>query len=353
MASALVVLNTKGKSLITRNYRQDVPYSVTDSFVEKVIEEDESRVKPVFNYGGHSFVWIMHNNIYFVLVSKVNANAAVLVEYLHNLVDVLQRYMDNVTEESIRDNFVVIYELLDEIMDFGHPQYTDAKLLRKHITQESHRLTLKGDDGAGAPSAMGGDPDACPWRPAGIKYSKNEVLLDVVDSLNLLMSATGEVLHSEIHGALKMKVKLSGMPELKLGLNDKALAEAENSRSKSKGKYVDLEDVKFHQCVKLNRFDADRTISFIPPDGSFDLMTYRLTTKVKPLITVECRVDKHGGSRWEYQIKAMSHFAKTSTASGVLILIPVPSDCDSPIFKTSTGQVKYVPAKDAIEWTIK
>ena len=39
-----------------------------------------------------------------------------------------------------------------------------------------------------------------------------------------------------------------------------------------KGKAVDLEDMKFHQCVRLARFENDRTISFIPPDGAFDLM---------------------------------------------------------------------------------
>ena len=41
-----------------------------------------------------------------------------------------------------------------------------------------------------------------------------------------------------------------------------------------------MEDVNFHQCVRLSRFDHDRTISFIPPDGAFDLMTYRLNTQV-------------------------------------------------------------------------
>lgn len=34
------------------------------------------------------------------------------------------------------------------------------------------------------------------------------------------------------------------------------------------------------RCVRLARFENDRTISFIPPDGSFDLMTYRLSTQV-------------------------------------------------------------------------
>ena len=34
------------------------------------------------------------------------------------------------------------------------------------------------------------------------------------------------------------------------------------------------------RCVRLARFENDRTISFIPPDGAFDLMTYRLSTQV-------------------------------------------------------------------------
>jgi hypothetical protein len=47
-----------------------------------------------------------------------------------------------------------------------------------------------------------------------------------------------------------------------------------------KSKAVELEDVKFNQCVRLSRFDNDRTISFIPPDGEFELMSYRLNTHV-------------------------------------------------------------------------
>lgn len=39
-----------------------------------------------------------------------------------------------------------------------------------------------------------------------------------------------------------------------------------------KNKSVEMEDIKFHQCVRLARFENDRTISFIPPDGAFDLM---------------------------------------------------------------------------------
>lgn len=31
----------------------------------------------------------------------------------------------------------------------------------------------------------------------------------------------------------------------------------------------------FHQCVNLGRFDSEKVVSFVPPDGEFELMKYR------------------------------------------------------------------------------
>merc|ERR1719335_1185973 len=230
-------------------------------------------------------------------------------------------------------------------MDFGYPQSTEQKILREYITQEGNRLQSQ----PRPPMAL---TNVVSWRSEGIKHRKNEIFLDVVEKLNLLVSSSGTVLHSEILGAVKMKSFLSGMPELKLGLNDKMMFEA-SGRSFSKGKAVEMEDVKFHQCVRLARFENDRTISFIPPDGEFELMSYRLSTQVKPLIWIEAVVEPHSHSRIEYMIKAKSQFKQRSTANNVEIVIPVPSDADTPSFKTSIGTVKYAPERDAIVWTIK
>lgn len=70
------------------------------------------------------------------------------------------------------------------------------------------------------------------------------MFLDVIESVNLLVSANlymthigcngsslqvnanGNVVRSEILGAVKMKCYLSGMPELRLGLNDKVMFES-------------------------------------------------------------------------------------------------------------------------------
>ena len=107
-------------------------------------------------------------------------------------------------EESLRDNFVIAYELLDEVMDFGYPQFTEAKILSEFIKTDAHRLAVQ----ARPPMAV---TNAVSWRQEGLFYKKNEVFLDVVESVNLLVNSNGTVVRSEVVGALKMRAYLSGM----------------------------------------------------------------------------------------------------------------------------------------------
>lgn len=52
-------------------------------------------------------------------------------------------------------------------------------------------------------------------------------------------------------------------------------------------------------------------------------------------------------------LQAKGQFKKQSVANNVEVRVPVPSDADSPKFKTSTGHAKYVPEKNLVVWTIK
>ena len=61
-------------------------------------------------------------------------------------------------------------------------------------------------------------------------------------------------------------------------LNDKLVIEKEVASRKKPG--VEIDDCTFHRCVRLGKFDADRTITFIPPDGEFELMRYRVNDNV-------------------------------------------------------------------------
>ena len=64
-------------------------------------------------------------------ITRKNTNAASIMLYLHKLTQVFSEYFKELEEESIRDNFVIVYELLDEMMDFGYPQTTETKILQE------------------------------------------------------------------------------------------------------------------------------------------------------------------------------------------------------------------------------
>lgn len=78
------------------------------------------------------YLYIRHNNLYLLALTKRNTNAAEILLFLHKVVEVFTEYFKELEEESIRDNFVIIYELLDEMMDFGYPQTTESKILQEY-----------------------------------------------------------------------------------------------------------------------------------------------------------------------------------------------------------------------------
>eukprot|EP00878_Enallax_costatus_P006002 GHUV01006295.1.p1 GENE.GHUV01006295.1~~GHUV01006295.1.p1 ORF type:complete len:426 (+),score=101.02 GHUV01006295.1:297-1574(+) len=343
--SAIFILDVKGRILIYRDYRGDISTKIAERFMSKVNEsEDTGKLSPVLHDDGVTYIYLQHSNVYLLAVTRQNVNATAVMVFLHRLIEVFKHYFVVVEEESIRDNFVTVYELLDEVMDYGYPQFTEAQILQEFIKTDAYRMesTVK------PPMAV---TNAVSWRSEGIKHKKNEVFLDVVESVNLLVNSNGTVVLSEVTGVLKMRTYLSGMPECKLGLNDKVLFEAQGRNNKQKA--VDLEDIKFHQCVRLARFDNDRTISFIPPDGAFDLMSYRLSQNIKPLIWVECLVERPSRSRTDYVVKARSQFKERSVATNVEIILPLPSDAITPQTRCSQGSANYVPEKSALVWQMR
>uniref|UniRef100_A0A673KTV8 AP-1 complex subunit mu-1-like n=1 Tax=Sinocyclocheilus rhinocerous TaxID=307959 RepID=A0A673KTV8_9TELE len=203
-ASAVYVLDLKGKVLICRNYRGDVDMSEIEHFMTLLMDkEEEGTLSPILAHGGVRFMWIKHNNLYLF------------------------------SSSSLKQRMFIFH---------------------RYITQEGHKL----DTGAPRPPAT--VTNAVSWRSEGIKYRKNEVFLDVIESVNLL---------------------------------------------------------------------------------------------VKPLIWIESVIEKHSHSRIEYMIKAKSQFKRRSTANNVEIHIPVPTDADTPKFKTTVGSVKWVPENSEIVWSIK
>ena len=120
--SNLSILDAKGRVIITRAYRSDVPQNIFETFNRKILEFDEYTIKPIISdKEGNTFCYVKHNNIIFVAITRRNSNILLIFTFLFKFIEVLTEYFKQVEEESIRDNFVIIYELLDEMMDNGYP----------------------------------------------------------------------------------------------------------------------------------------------------------------------------------------------------------------------------------------
>ena len=63
-ASAIIFLDHKGKIIIKRDYRGDVPANISERFQKKVLDVEEQFLTPVFTDMGLTYVWVKHNNIY-------------------------------------------------------------------------------------------------------------------------------------------------------------------------------------------------------------------------------------------------------------------------------------------------
>ena len=330
--SAIYFLDRKGRIIIFRNYRGEIEQDISEGFCDKVLELDESNMKPAFTIDNVHYIWIKHQNIYLVAVGKRNINIAMTFSFLYKLRDILIDYFNILEEETVKDNFVLIYELLDEIMDHGLPQTTESKILKDFIMIESNKKTKDNKENLALTSTM---TNVVSWRKEGIKYPENEAWLDVIENVDELISSNGVVLSSQINGKIIMKSFLSGMPTITLGLNDKVVLQ-------SLGKDTS-------NCIEMD----DQTELIIPPDGQFELMSYRLDMQIKPLISVKVDIKNVSETRIEYTAKAKTNFKNRSVANNVNIYIPVPLDIQNATFKTTSGSVVYLSDREDLLWSIK
>ena len=103
---------------------------------------------PVTNIARTSFFHIRQGNVWLAAVTRQNVNAAMVFEFLNRTVEIMTSYFGKVTEEGIKNNFVLIYELLDgEQLFFALSSdiylYYKINLLKKWLTLHPMQVTLR------------------------------------------------------------------------------------------------------------------------------------------------------------------------------------------------------------------
>ncbi|XP_026189906.1 AP-1 complex subunit mu-1 [Cyclospora cayetanensis] len=269
-----------------------------------------------------------------------------------------RRSQGNLTESFLLSHADLVYELLDEAIDRGIPQTSDPKVLLLFAEAISGLRSAGGpsvqaDTSEGASRLVAQATGVTPWRPAGIRHRKNELIIDVVEKLHVLVAQSGSIIRQEVEGKVIAQCSLSGMPECKIVTNEIVAA---NGKQKPKvqaitnaplpGTAVDAtksvhgsvstagasiggprrpsrpsephspfvptnvipqgtaafvpigarESVKtlgcsYHECVRVSTQANEMTLAFAPPDGTFEIMNYRQAHGIGRVLFV-CRFDK-------------------------------------------------------------
>jgi len=362
MISSLFITTSKGEILIIRQYKDNVSRSECQTFCNRVVASKDLRNAPIHRIGECSFLHTStSDDIVFVAVTRENVNACTVFKLLYRFVELLRSYFPQVDENAVRKNFVLIYELLDEVIDCGYPQIMEPEILKRYITQGGMKMSDFNDEEQLKQITIAAT-GATPWRPDGtIKHRKNEVYIDVVENVNVLVSQKGTLLKSDVQGQVLVKCQLSGMPECKFGMNDKLVMNKPNasgvsaaSGSVTAAGTVALDDVRFHQCVRLSKFESERAITFIPPDGSFELMSYRITENIDCPFKIFPVVQERGRTKVDVTIKIKSVFEKSVSANNVVVSIPCPKQTASAnVISISSGKAKYEPTNGSFVWRIR
>jgi len=272
--------------------------------------------------------------------------------------------MGVLNEESIRKNFVLVYELLEEMVDFGHPQTTNTEHLKSCIHNEAVVIETP-KSGLGFVPKWNNKtvPSNAVHRPVGptqnesSRNKKNEIFVDILERITVLMSAQGFVVNSAIDGCIQMKSYLMGNPELKLALNEDIQIKNQNLGGLGGGYgAVTLDDCNFHDCVDLQDFSDLRTLSFYPPDGEFAVMNYRITGDFRVPFRINPSVEQQTPHKIEITIHIRADMPEQNYGGNVQVtcMLPKTAASVSNELGPASGQTaEYLASEHKLTWTIK
>ena len=313
----------------------------------------------MINSGRYSTINTLRNRLFYLAVVEGEVSPLFVLEFLHRVVDVFDDYFAGAAEAAIakcaapcrapppvrrrrpaRRHTVTVYQVLEEMLDNGFPLATELNILKEMIKPPTWTAAIEGALGGKKvrEKLPTGQLTNTAWRRAGVKYSSNEMFVDIDEMVDCIVDRNGSIIMTEIRGEINCRVKLSGMPECTLLLMNPRI----------------MDDVSFHPCVRLNQWMTSSTLSFVPPDGRFRLVSYVIGPEsqitpplaVRPLITFD-----EGHGRLEVEVVARHTAGKVP--EDVVVEIPLPKCVNSVNLTPSVGTQGFDTVNRTVRWTIK
>ncbi|GFP80371.1 ap-3 complex subunit mu [Phtheirospermum japonicum] len=289
MLQCIFLLSDSGEVILEKQLTgHRVDRSICAWFWDQIHTEGDSlKSVPVIASPTHYLFQVVREGITFLACTQVEMPPLMAIEFLCRVADVLSDYLDGLNEDLIKDNFVIVYELLDEMIDNGYPLTTEPNILREMIAPPnivSKVLSVVTGNTSNMSNTLPGATSSCvPWRKTDLKHTSNDIYVDLAEEMDATINRDGAIVKCEIYGEVQVNSHLSGLPDLTLSFANPSI----------------INDVRFHPCVRLRPWESNQILSFVPPDGQFKLMSYRVKKLkntpiyVKPQLTSDsgtCRI---------------------------------------------------------------
>ncbi|KAK7120450.1 hypothetical protein R3I94_020447 [Phoxinus phoxinus] len=365
MISQIFILSSKGDHLIYKDFRGEASKDSINVFYEMVTALSGDQPPVVMTHKDHHFIHVRQGGLYWVASTKTNPSPFTIIEFLNRLAALTKDYCGSLSEKSVRMNFALIYELLDEMVDFGYIQTTSTDILKNFIQTEAvsskpfslFDLSNVGLFGAETQQSKVA-PSVAASRPImssrGEQGGKNEIFVDVIERLSVVIGSNGVLMKADIQGEIRIKCFLPTCSEMRIGLNE----ELNIGKSQLKGysSAVRVDECRFHQAVKLDEFDNFRILKVCPSQGEQTVMQYQLCDELPcaPPFQLFPSVEKDYVNRVLIFLKLRCDLPPKSTALNVSITVPVPKGSVSMSQELSSPDqtAELQPKSKALLWEI-
>ncbi|CAN6465783.1 unnamed protein product [Victoria cruziana] len=352
MICQFFVLSQRGDNIVFRDYRGEVQKGSAEVFFRKVKfwkGDEGEEAPPVFNVDGVNYIHVKVAGLLFVATTRVNVSPSLVLELLQRTARVIKDYLGVLSEESLRKNFVLVYELLDEVIDFGYPQTTSTEVLKSYVFNEpivvdSARLPPLGPaaifvHGTKRMPGTAVTKSVVANEPGGKK--REEIFVDIIEKISVTFSSSGYILTSEIDGTIQMKSYLTGNPEIRLALNE----ELNIGRGGSSAYEVTLKvRADFSPTITANTISVHMPLPTYTTRVSYELESGAIgqsTDYKEANRKLEWNLKKIvGGS--EHTLRAKLTLSQESHANIMKEAGPVSMNFTIPMYNASRLQVRYL-----------
>ncbi|XP_068588320.1 AP-4 complex subunit mu-1-like, partial [Cebidichthys violaceus] len=268
------------------------------------------------------------------------------------------------SEKSVQMNFALIYELLDEVVDYGYIQTTSSDVLKNFIQTEAvssrpfslFDLSNVGLFGAETQQSKVAPSSAAtrPIQSSREQGGKSEIFVDVIERMSVVIGSNGVVMKADVEGEIRVKCYMPSCSEMRIGLNEEF--SIGKSQLRGYGAAVRVDECSFHQAVRLDEFDSNRILRLSPSQGEQTVMQYQLSDDLPsaPPFRLFPTIERDSGGRLLMYLKLRCDLPPKSAAINVCATVPVPKGSVSLSQELSSpDQSSELKLQNrAIDWTI-